>query len=347
LPQTEGLNHSQVIAEKTIKLLTEQKIRHIPQNFTIWYEYLNESNPDLVRAINNLLAQKEKFSEKFAKEIYCKYFTHEDEGKAIRKTNRLVQKSMDKVILNLNSTTQDFTGYSEKLSDFATKAERLSVSELQNVVGEIVEQTNTMTENAKNLNESLDSASNEISSLRKLLREVQQEALTDTLTGIANRKSFDENLQNAIAHAGDTGQNLCLLFTDIDYFKKFNDLHGHPFGDQVLKLVAHTLSKKVSRVATVARYGGEEFTIILPNTSVQDAVNIANDLRISVSAKKLVKKSTGEDVGKITMSFGVTQYMPREDAENFIERADEALYMAKNAGRNTVKHIEGALATTG
>lgn len=347
MTNTETFSQAQTNATKTIALLKDQRIRQIPQNFTIWYEYLNQSDPDLVRTVNELLAKNGTFTEQIAQKVYSDFFTFEKEGKAIRETNRLVQKSMDSVINNLNDTTADFSNYSEQLSDFATKADGYSVSELQNVIGEIVSQTNTMTENAKTLNSSLDGASKEISNLRKLLQEVQKETLTDTLTGIANRKALDENLAKSIAQAMETGQNLCLVMTDIDHFKKFNDAHGHPFGDQVLKLVAKTLQTGAGRSATAARYGGEEFGIIFPNMDLNETVDIANDLRMAISAKKLVKRSTGEEVGKITMSFGVALYTPREDAMSFINRADEALYSAKAAGRNQVKHLQAGLARTG
>lgn len=344
MTQSDSFKETEVNATKTMALLKDQNIRQMPKNYTIWYEYLTESNPDLVRRVNELMEADGKFTDKIASEIYSDFFTYEKESKAIQETNRIVQKSMDTVMVNLNSTTGDFATYGEQLSDFATKADGLSVTELQDVIGEIVSQTTTMSENAKNLNSSLDSASKEISDLRKLLGEVQKEALTDGLTGIANRKSFDAALAKATAMSMETNTPTCLVLSDIDHFKKFNDTHGHPFGDQVLKLVARTLTGGVGRTATAARYGGEEFGIILPNTELDEAVDLANDLRTAVSSKKLVKRSTGENVGKITMSFGVALYTPREDAMTYINRADEALYAAKNAGRNQVKHLQGNLA---
>ncbi|USG59668.1 GGDEF domain-containing protein [Sneathiella marina] len=347
MAQSNSFKTIEANAKNTMALLKDQSIRQLPRNYTIWYEYLTESNPDLVRRVNELMETDGKFTDKIASEIYRDFFTFEKENKAIQESNRIVQKSMDSVMVNLNATTGDFSNYGEQLSDFATKADSLSVTELQDVIGEIVSQTSTMSDNAMKLNDSLDSASKEISNLRKLLAEVQEEALTDGLTGIANRKSFDAALAKATSMSLETNTPTCLLLSDIDHFKKFNDTHGHPFGDQVLKLVAKTLTGGIGRTATAARYGGEEFGIILPNTELDEAVDLANDLRTAVSSKKLVKRSTGEDVGKITMSFGVALYTPREDALTYINRADEALYAAKNAGRNQVKHLQSGLAQTG
>lgn len=342
----ETLVQAQTNAQKTLALLKDQHIRQVPRNFTIWYEYLTESNPDLVKAVNDHLANSGKFTEKIAEELYSRFFTFEKEGQAIRESNKLVQESMDNVVVSLNNTNAEFSDYGEQLSEFATKADGMSVAELQDVIGEIVSQTNTMTTNAKNLNDSLDKASKEITNLRKLLKEVQAEALTDTLTGIANRKSFDEELQRQTELATESGKSLCLMMADIDHFKKFNDTHGHPFGDQVIRLVANTLRDGTGITAMAARYGGEEFAVILPNMELNIAVDLANDLRETISAKKIIKRSTGEDVGKVTMSFGVAQYTPREDMDTLLNRADEALYEAKNGGRNQVKYIQASLAKT-
>jgi len=342
--QCDSFKSTEVNAKNTMALLKDQNIRQLPKNYTIWYEYLTESNPDLVRRVNELMATDGKFTDKIASEIYRDFFTFEKESKAIQESNRIVQESMDTVMVNLNATTGEFADYGEQLSDFATKADGLSVNELQDVIGEIVSQTTAMSDNAKNLNNSLSSASKEISDLRKLLAEVQKEALTDGLTGIANRRSFDSALVKATTMSLETDTPTCLVLSDIDHFKKFNDTHGHSCGDLVLKLVAKTLTGGVGRTATTARYGGEEFGIILPNTKLDEAVDLANDLRTAVSSKKLIKRSTGEDVGKITMSFGVALYTPREDALTYINRADEALYAAKNSGRNQVKHLQGTIA---
>ncbi|TNE38884.1 MAG: GGDEF domain-containing protein [Alphaproteobacteria bacterium] len=328
-------------------LLKERGIRQIPQNYTIWYEYLTESNPDLIRAVNRLIAENGKFSEKIAREIYSEFFTFEKEGKAIQETNRLVQKSMDSVIGDLEMSTSEFSHYGEKLTEFAAMAASLPPEKLKALVADIVKQTNSVSENTRVLRDGLTNAAREIAALKRRLEDVQKEALIDTLTGIANRKSFDAELSKVVSDCQETHHDLSLIMTDIDHFKAFNDTHGHPFGDQVLKLVAQTLDHGVDRKATTARYGGEEFGIILPQTSLNDAVDLANDLRVAVSSKRLVKRSTGDDVGKITMSFGVASYQPCEDTQTFICRADEALYSAKNSGRNRVRHMEASFAVAG
>lgn len=339
---TEDYRKVRVIAKKTLALIEEQGIRPTPHNYAVWFEYLQETNPDLTRALNELLAKNGKYSENMGVELFKLFFTREKEGRIVQETNRLVQKSMDNVMGNLKRTTADFSTYGEQLNDFALKAEGMNGQDLQDIINEIVSQTNSMSDNTSSLYKGLDFASREIAELKRRLQHVQREAYTDSLTGIPNRKSFDSVLSREIATARERKSDLCLLMADIDHFKQFNDLHGHTFGDQVIKLVASTLAKGIGKNALAARYGGEEFSVILPATDLADAVNLANDLRMAIAAKRLIQRSTKKDVGKITMSFGVTAYANSEDPTAFINRADQALYSAKNAGRNCVKHLQSS-----
>jgi diguanylate cyclase len=164
--------------------------------------------------------------------------------------------------------------------------------------------------------------------------------MTDGLTGLANRKCFDRKLEQAVETALETSTPLALIMADLDHFKEFNDKHGHPIGDQVLRIVGSALTQRVKGEDTAARYGGEEFGIILPMTSVGGAAALADDIRTTISSKKLIKKGGKTDYGVITMSLGATCYLPGEPLNEFIERADAALYQAKEYGRNRVMAVE-------
>jgi diguanylate cyclase len=164
---------------------------------------------------------------------------------------------------------------------------------------------------------------------------VRKESLTDPLTGVANGKAFDTAMETALLALAE-GENVSLMMCDIDHFKKFNDSFGHQTGDQVLRLVANCLSDNVKGRDTAARYGGEEFAVLLRGTALADATHIAEQIRESVEGRKLVKKSTGDILGTITISIGVAQFVPGDTAETVIRRADACLYGAKQNGRNLV-----------
>ena len=172
--------------------------------------------------------------------------------------------------------------------------------------------------------------------LKRNLDSVRQESITDSLTGLFNRRKFDETLQEAASRSVQTGSPLCLLMTDIDHFKKFNDNYGHTIGDHVLALVARTVKECIRSSDTPVRYGGEEFAVILPNVRISDAVRVAEQIRTAVASKRVVNRSKNITLGTITLSVGVARYVPGEPLGDLIKRADAGLYTAKRTGRNRV-----------
>ena len=161
--------------------------------------------------------------------------------------------------------------------------------------------------------------------------------MTDGLTGIGNRKFLDIRLRDEVMVAMESGEPLCVILSDIDHFKKFNDTYGHTIGDEVLKLAASVMKDSVKDQDTPTRYGGEEFCIVLPRTLLTNAVKLADNLRATLAKRGLSNKKTGESYGRITLSLGVAMYRPGESIDNLLKRADEALYRAKDNGRNRVE----------
>ena len=186
------------------------------------------------------------------------------------------------------------------------------------------------------LEKQLTEATGQLNGLRADFERVRQESQVDGLTQVGNRRYFDTQIGTIIAESKSANDPLSVLMVDIDFFKKFNDTYGHAVGDQVLKLVAKTLVENLKGRDIIARYGGEEFVILLAHTSAKDAEKIGNQLRASLAAKKLTKRSTNESLGVITISIGAAEYVGDETPEDFVNRADTALYKAKQAGRNRV-----------
>jgi diguanylate cyclase (GGDEF)-like protein len=165
-------------------------------------------------------------------------------------------------------------------------------------------------------------------------RRVASQATTDSLTGLANRRSFDEELALEWRRSHRIGDSLALVLLDLDDFKKVNDTHGHPAGDAVLRAVGDVLGAGVRQIDLAARYGGEEFVVLVPETDVQGAAQLAKRLRLAVS-KARTELPDGRLL-KVTGSFGVAAKGELTSAEQLIAAADEALYEAKRAGKNRV-----------
>ena len=168
---------------------------------------------------------------------------------------------------------------------------------------------------------------------------LQQQATIDGLTGLANRRCFDEKLHVEWSRAQRYGEPLALILADVDYFKRYNDHYGHQGGDECLKSVARILQREIFRPTDlVARYGGEEFAIILPATDLQGALTVAERLRFDLERSAL--HHAASDVGPwVTMSIGVAAMVPDREAQSatLVAKADRALYKAKGSGRNQVR----------
>jgi diguanylate cyclase len=186
------------------------------------------------------------------------------------------------------------------------------------------------------LGSSLRESRQDISKLQQDLLAIRAEGLTDALTGVANRKHFNEFLASSIAQARRSGQPVCLLMIDVDHFKVFNDRNGHLTGDVVLQYIARVLKQNLKGVDLVARYGGEEFAVVLPDTGLRQAAAVADKLRTMVSAGRLVKRSTGESLGHVTVSIGVAELTQGGSPQSLIAAADACLYCAKRQGRNRI-----------
>ena len=178
---------------------------------------------------------------------------------------------------------------------------------------------------------------NNVSELVKLYKQVKEASMTDYLTGVLNRRAFIKKGKSEIARTLRHKKSLSIIMMDIDDFKLINDKLGHKYGDKALEKVAHLCRQQMRVTDEIARYGGDEFIILLPETSVEDAFNLAERICCDVARSKCVTKS-GKTCS-ISISLGVTEFDGKETLGSLLHRADQALYESKNAGKGQVKLI--------
>lgn len=170
----------------------------------------------------------------------------------------------------------------------------------------------------------------DITSRKKLEEELEKMASTDALTGVQNRHRFEEVILSEISRVKRYNGSMALIMFDLDYFKNINDTYGHNTGDTVLRQVADIIKNNIRETDTVCRWGGEEFLVLCAEADEKEAVQIAEKLRL------LIERHPFDEIKSLTMSCGVTVYTEEDTMDSFISRADEALYLAKEQGRNTV-----------
>lgn len=166
---------------------------------------------------------------------------------------------------------------------------------------------------------------------QRMAAELQKLATTDDLTSAINRRHFVEMLEAQTARSGPDQTSVSVILLDVDRFKRINDLHGHDAGDRVLEHVSRILQAHIRKEDTFARYGGEEFAVLVPHAELVSAQKLAEKLRLSLQG------SPFPVVGTVTASFGVAEYQVGETINQLLKRVDQALYAAKNAGRNCVR----------
>ena len=208
-------------------------------------------------------------------------------------------------------------------------------AELRRLVGTTIDENTNLIARVRELEAELRRRSEDLIRLRRELRGAVRDAMTDPLTGLANRRSFDLELAAAAARANGSAPAQ-LVLVDVDHFKPLNDAHGHAIGDEVLRIVGEILLAHVRRDSLIARLGGDEFGLLLPSANRRYAAGIASRLCELLASRPLVVRGHPEVIERVTLSIGVAGCLAGEPAPRWYARADAALYEAKRAGRNRV-----------
>ena len=334
---TESLEQAAEYGNSALEIMKKNGITANPNNFTVWFHYFSGDIPDLKRALDILIDNDQEFVELRNQEIFKKFFTFEAEEDAIGEAASSAEAELTRILEYLSVAGEGTAEYGKVLEAFSGDISESGEPEtIKTVITNALVATRDMERQNKSLEEKFQASSVEISRLREDLESMRHEAMTDGLTGIANRKLFDVELRRNALEAMEKGQLLSLLMLDIDHFKKFNDTYGHQIGDQVLKLLAQTLTSSIKGQDLAARFGGEEFCVILPGTGLDNAVKVAEIIRNKVGSKQVKNRTTGESMGQVTVSIGAGEFRYGEPLSQLILRSDAAMYSAKRGGRNRV-----------
>jgi diguanylate cyclase len=331
----ETTEHARSIRARVFALMDERGIASTPVNYELWFAYELGQNRDLRRELDDVLANEQCNDAVIIKALHQRYFSRPDER--VEDANNRLQTELTQLASALATVGEGAAEYGRVLGQAGDQLTRSVVSvDVKAIIDQAAGATTQMEQRNQVLEQQVESSTRELAVLRSQLAAVKEESLTDSLTGLANRRAFDLRITDAVAKVSDAWAPLCLLLCDIDRFKIFNDTWGHATGDQVLRLVGSVLKSTVGVEHFCARYGGEEMAVLLPNTTLADAITIGEQIRAAIEAKKVIKKSTGESLGQITISIGAAQFIARETMDDFVVRADRHLYMAKQLGRNRV-----------
>ncbi len=332
-------------ARMALWLMKKHYIEPNPNNFRLWFTYAEGANKKLNEKINALLSDKRELASATCEDLYYQFFQIPDEVEQLAGVTVEIKSQLADLVSGLSRAGADTSQYGQTLEGAfqALKVYPQVEGGLHPIISLLINATQQMEKRTQNLQSHLERSGEQITELQTAIETIRLVSVTDQLTEIGNRRSFDDHLREYVMHSMKIGTPFCLLMLDIDNFKKFNDTWGHCLGDQVLRLFASCLRQTVGDKGFCARYGGEEFAVLLNNQDISSAIRIADEIRETISRREIVNRSSGQKVGAITVSIGAAQYEHGEPLALIVERADAGLYAAKQAGRNRVVCQDAAL----
>ena len=324
------------IAELARASLSVHGIPPTPRNYRIWFAFHNAENPALTQRLTTLIDAGVAITPGALDAIHRAFFDDTADVTALRDGSSELRQIAGDMKNHVTSDRAVVEGYSQALEHLGGGMIYTSAETLRRATRTLSGVTLLTQERMRTLEQLLAASVAQIDALERRLEKSENDAIRDSLTGLANRRMFDVALPEAASQADAARAPLALLMLDIDHFKMFNDRYGHPLGDNVLRLLGGGLMEHLKGRDTAARYGGEEFAAILPGADLAAAVTVAEQVRAILESRPIVNRNTGQRFGVVTCSIGAACYRHGESVGDLIERADQALYRAKHAGRNRV-----------
>jgi diguanylate cyclase len=301
-----------------------------PGNYALVHRLVTEGDSPASRAVAAAVADGVRLTQTEADRILERHCGITNERGEQRELVDAARRQLEEVALMLGETRAEARDYGREL---AGNAERLRDTAGSGSIADLLSIAGTMVARAAEAERKLEAAEEEAHRLRRKLVTVQQDALSDPLTRLANRRAFEERWAEVEARGGLASLAIC----DVDHFKQINDTHGHGVGDRVLRMVAQVLETGCSG-HLVARFGGEEFVVLFEGIAPPEAAAIIGAARETLATRRFRVRGTDAPVGVVTFSAGVARGHCAAGGEPALSRADTLLYEAKKAGRNRVHY---------
>jgi len=314
--------------------LKQNKLTLNAINFCLFYAHATGHNQQLNKRLDDLLANDKQLSEETAISLVKEHLCPDqpDKLEKLGQDFLLIMTEMMSSLVKLAEKTSHSSHKMEECVDQLSGIHRLETA--LPIIQTVITETRQLSDQTMSLHADLNTARAQINTLHDQITIAQQEASIDVLTGLLNRRGLSQILESFFDNDERQSLQLCLILADIDHFKNINDRYGHLTGDKVLSRIGRILVQQIKGSDSAIRYGGEEFIILLPETKLSNALIVAENIRKNIEKIILKRPRTQEIIGNISISLGVASLQEDESIETLIDRADQALYKAKNNGRN-------------
>jgi len=324
------------VLKTVLPLMSRHAAGYHPISYAVWYEYAKGVRLELRQNVDDELARRERLSVAQTYSVYSRYLVEPAEQALMSARTNLLEL-VEQVKHAVHEVNRDTTGFDTHLADFHRQlSTATTIQDLGAHVTSMQVETRRVSDGFEKLTTQLEHSRDQVKRLTEELHRIREDAVTDSLSGLLNRRGFDRELKRLAPGDASSEGALALIMLDIDEFKKVNDTYGHPLGDRVIAAVGQSIRECVGQAGVAARYGGEEFAVLLPSQAIELAERLAQLIRQRVE-QGTIRTRHGEDpIGGVTVSAGVAVWHPKDDTGSLLERADRALYASKRAGRNRV-----------
>ena len=304
-----------------------------PRSLKVAWTYLSRSDEDLVSALDRRIRSGRQITLEWLSDFIDRRGLSE-EAAELRDLMHRLEASVEEFGKSSDEAHGAASDYHSALSGHIGELEQ--VAKASAVISEMAQIGKAMLRRTHEIERQMLRSSAQTRALKRRLDEARRCSEEDHLIGLPNRRAFEAVFDSEYRAAGEAREQLCVVFCDIDHFKRVNDEHGHEAGDRVLKLVAEMLSAVSDDRCHVARHGGEEFVVLLRGQSPEQALGRLDKVRSELSKRRLVNRATDTPFGQITFSAGVAEVFAYDDPRSALQAADAALYRAKLEGRNRI-----------
>ena len=309
-----------------------------PRAYEVWYTYVAGEDQALSARVDSELIKADVIDLDTIEQIYEEHFLHKRLSKGMTRIGDELDAGLRDTIAVVRDSLGSTQRFLASLKQAQSQISKVSRNhDARRVVMELLDLGQTHAAQTEVVNAELTKARTQVLELQRELHRLRDSAYLDHLTQIPNRRHMDEVLEREITLANANGQPLSFALGDLDHFKGLNDSYGHAVGDAVLRHFAGLIKNNIKGQDTPARYGGEEFAIIFPKTSVFGAGHVTDKIRELLNGTDIILSRDRSSMGRVSVSFGVTQLLPGDSMAELIRRADGLLYRAKALGRNRVE----------
>lgn len=322
------------LSQKTLEILQKYNIPCEPKAYEVWFNYVSQDHVEVVKAIDEYIAKGGVPDIDFTNKLYSTVLSYDMIAKTVDSVTNMLNEQIVCVTGSMSETDDELGLFSDLLVGASNEIEEgMFTSDLAGKLNVAIDRVNNK---IRELESDLENSQEEIKKLQNYLETVRQETNVDPLTSLATRRKYDQWLSQIVRNSIECDEEMCVAFFEVDHYEAFKTKWGQSTSEQILRFIGLALRENIKGRDVASRYASTIFALILPKTALEGAKVVSEHVREIVERKRIIKKTTGEFLGRVTLSIGIASYKKGESIGLLSARCEKALLAARANGRNCI-----------